>query len=226
MAVKYPFLHLYIRWYKYKLIFWIVQNRNININWHTYNRYVVSVNLHWVKHCKRRRIWIILLVSIFFVSYWRYVYCIFYTRLFCQIFTFTTLFMDIYLKFTENRSALFVWLSLSCAIQTATNYSITISAVIFIYVNRLRLYSMHIYNFNVYILNTDWQKQTVYNCIMYRIVYRAHLRSSIRLWFSIKDCHPDSVDQERILQLCFLAIFPYPLCRTLKNWILTEFKLA
>ena len=152
-----------------------MQNRNININWYTYNRYVASVNSHWVKHCKRRRIWIILLVSIFHLSYWRYACCILYTRLSCPIFTFTTSFMDIYLKYTENRCTLFVWLSLSCAIQTATNYSITISAVIFIHVNRLRLYSMHIYNFNVYILNTDGQKQTVYNCIMYRVVYRAHL---------------------------------------------------
>ena len=152
-----------------------MQNRNININWYTYNRYVVSVNSHWVKHCKRRRILIILLVSVFSVSYWRYVCCIFYTRLFCPIFTFMTLFMDIYLKFTENRSALFVWLSLSCAIQTATNYSITISAVIFIHVKRSRLYSIHIYNFNVYISNTDGQKQKVYNCIMYRIAYRAHI---------------------------------------------------
>ena len=66
--------------------------------------------------------------------------------------------MDIYLKFSDNRCTLFVWLSLPCAIQSTTNYIITISAVIFIHVKRSRLYSIHIYNFNVYISNTDRQK--------------------------------------------------------------------
>ncbi len=135
-----------------------MQNRNININRYTCNRYIAFVNRHQVKHCKRRRIWIILLVSVFFISYWRYVYYVFNTRLFCPIFTFTTSFMEIYLKYTENRCELFVWLSLSCGTTSAMNYIITISVVIFIYVNRLRLYFMHIYNFNVYILNTDGQK--------------------------------------------------------------------
>ena len=226
MAVKYPFLHLYIRWYKYKLIFCIVQNRNININLQTCNRRVAFVNYHKVKCCKRSLICVALFIRIFHVSYWFPVSYTLRVDLLYSIFTFITLFTDMFLKLIENEHLFFLWLSLFYAILFATYYIITISSVIFIHVNYSLLYFMQIYNFNVYISNTDGQKQEIYNCIMYRIAYRAHIWSSIRLRFSIKGCHPGSVDQERILQLRFLAIFPYLLCRTLKNWILTEFKVA